>query len=99
MSKRINPDLIVEAGGRTKWNTAETRRWGFHNLYRITRYGLSLRSREVLLLKRDIDSRIARLDSVQRMTGLPIFSALAVLRGDNLLYENYASDFLSLIHI
>ena len=54
-----NPDLVVAEGGRTRWNTPERRRWGFHNLHRISRYGLSLRSRDVLVLRRDIDRRIA----------------------------------------
>jgi CubicO group peptidase (beta-lactamase class C family) len=88
-----NPDLGVAEGGRTQWNTPETRRWGFHNLHRISRYGLSLRSRDVLVLKRDIDRRIADLDAVRLMTSTTIFSGLAVIRGNTLLYEHYAPDF------
>ncbi|MCZ6884994.1 MAG: serine hydrolase, partial [Alphaproteobacteria bacterium] len=88
-----NPDLVVAEGGRTRWNTPETRRWGFHNLHRISRYGLSLRSRDVLVLRRDIDRRIAELDAVRHMTGTTIFSGLAVVRGNTLLYERYAPDF------
>jgi hypothetical protein len=66
-----NPDLVVGEGRRTRWNTAEHRRWGFHNwgfhnLYRNGRYGLSLRSRDVLPLRRDIDRRtVAR--SLERL--------------------------------
>jgi CubicO group peptidase (beta-lactamase class C family) len=89
----VNPDLVVAEGGRTQWNRPETRRWGFHNLHRISRYGLSLRSRDVLVLRRDIDRRIAELDAVRRMTSTTIFSGLAVVRGNTLLYEHYAPDF------
>ncbi|MFP6743666.1 MAG: serine hydrolase [Alphaproteobacteria bacterium] len=88
-----NPDLGVAAGGRTQWNTPETRRWGFHNLHRISRYGLGLRSRDVLVLNRDIDHRIGDLEPVRRMTATTIFSGLAVVRGNTLLYERYAPDF------
>ena len=88
-----SPDLQVAEGGRTRWNTPETRRWGFHNLHRITRYGLSLRSRDVMVLRRDIDLRIAAIDAVRRLTGTTIFSALAVIRGGTLIHEQYAADF------
>ncbi len=88
-----NPGLVVGEDRRTRWNTAEHRRWGFHNLHHNTRYGLSLRSPDVLPLRRDIDRRIAELDAVRRMTTTTIFSGLAVVRGDTLLYERYAPDF------
>ncbi len=88
-----NPDLVVGEGRRTRWNSAEHRRWGFHNLHRNGRYGLNLRSRDVLVLRRDIDRRIAELDAVRRMTSTTIFSGLAVVRGNTLLYERYAPDF------
>jgi CubicO group peptidase (beta-lactamase class C family) len=88
-----NPDFGVVESGRTQWNTPETRRWGFHNLHRITRYGLSLRSSEVMVLRRDTDRRVGDLDAVRRMTNTTIFSGMAVLRGSTLLYEHYAPDF------
>jgi len=88
-----NPELSVNDSSRTPWNTAETRRWGFHNMHLNNRYGLSLRSREVLVLKRDIDMRIARLERVRCMTETSIFSALAVIKDNALLYEAYAPDF------
>ena len=88
-----NPDLVIGSGGRPTWNTAEHRRWGWHNLHRITRYGLTLRSRDVMTLRRDIDLRIAELPAVRRFTGLDCFSGMAVLRGDQLLFEAYAPDF------
>ena len=88
-----NPDLGIGAGGRTHWNTAEHRRWGYHNLHRNVLYGLSLRARHVLALRRDIDRRIADLPAVRALTGSAVFSAMAVARGDRLLYERYAPDF------
>jgi len=88
-----NPDLVVGPGGRPTWNIAENRRWGWHNLHRINRYGLMLRARDVMTLRRDIDLRIAELPAVRRFTGLDCFSGMAVLRGDQLLFEAYAADF------
>ncbi|MGY8995994.1 MAG: serine hydrolase domain-containing protein [Alphaproteobacteria bacterium] len=88
-----NPDLIVGPDLRESWNTAERRRWGFHNLYRITRYGMHLRSRDVLALKHRIDRRIGDMDAVRRLTGTTMFSAMVVLRGDTLVFEKYAPDF------
>jgi CubicO group peptidase (beta-lactamase class C family) len=88
-----NPDLVIGPGGRPTWNTAENRRWGWHNLHRINRYGLMLRARDVMTLRRDIDLRIAELPAVRRFTGLDYFSGMAVLRGDQLLFEAYAADF------
>lgn len=88
-----NPDLAVNDAGRPFWNMPENRRWGWHNMHRIARYGLSLRSRDVLRLHRDIDLRIADLPAVARLTGMDCFSAMAVVRGDRLLFERYAPDF------
>lgn len=88
-----NPDLVVGDSGRPFWNTPENRRWGWHNLHRIARYAVSLRSRDVLRLHRDIDLRIAGLPAVARLTGMDCFSAMAVVRGDRLLFERYAPDF------
>ena len=88
-----NPDLIVGPDLREAWNTAERRRWGFHNLYRITRYGLYLRSRDVLSLQYRIDRRIGDIAAVRQLTGTTYFSAMVVLRGDTLVFEKYAPDF------
>jgi len=88
-----NPDLIVGPDLREAWNTAERRRWGFHNLHRITRYGLHLRSRDVLGVKRRIDRRIGDMAEVHRLTETTMFSAMVVLRGDTLVFDRYAADF------
>ncbi len=47
----------------------------------------------MLVLRRDIDRRIDELEAVRRMTNTTIFSGLAVVRGNTLLYERYAPDF------
>ena len=89
----LNPDLVVGPDQREAWMTSGHRRWGFHNLYRLTRYGMYLRSRDVLTLKRRIDRRIGDMPEVRRLTGTTFFSGMVVLRGDELVFETYAPDF------
>ncbi len=89
----LNPDLVVGPDQREAWITAGHRRWGFHNLFRLTRYGMYLRSRDVLTLKRRIDRRIGDMPEVRRLTGTTFFSGMVVLRGDKLVFEAYAPDF------
>ena len=93
LETRPNPDLVVGPDLREAWNTAERRRWGFHNLHRIARYGLHLRSRDVLRLARRIDRRIGDMEEVRRLTGTTFFSAMVVVRGATLVFEKYAPDF------
>lgn len=88
-----NPDLEVVANNMQRWNTPEHRRQGFRNLYRINRYGLTLRSDQVLKLDKNIDYRIGELPEVQALTGSEIFCGMAVARDQELLYEKYADDF------
>ena len=88
-----NPQLDVLDGRKSEWNQPAIRRWGFHNLSQITRYGLSIRSPQVMVLEKDQDRRIDELPSVRRMAGAVQFSALAVVRNSILLHEDYASDF------
>ena len=54
---------------------------------------LSLRSSDTLLLSRNIDRRIGDLPSVRALTGTQFFSGMAVLKGQELVYEAYAPDF------
>ena len=75
------------------WNTPPYRRYGFHHLHQIVRYACSFRSSRVLTLKSAPESAIAKLTSVRGLTSHPAFSALVVLRGNELLHEQYASDF------
>jgi CubicO group peptidase (beta-lactamase class C family) len=88
-----NPDLTVSAGNQPTWNQPDNRRHGFHNLYRLTRYWLSLRAARIQPLYRHIDPRIVEMPEVRRLTALPQFSAMVILRGPWLLFERYASDF------
>ena len=88
-----NPDLTVRFAERAPYNAPETRRWGFHNLHRIARYGVRLRARNVLVLKREFDMRIEAIPEVQRLTSTTMFSGMAVIRDGSLLFERYAPDF------
>ncbi|WP_018099518.1 serine hydrolase domain-containing protein [Sinorhizobium meliloti] len=88
-----NPDLAVGSDNRPHWNQPDHRRQGFHNLYRLARYGLSFRAGGVMPLRKCMDLRIAEMAAVRQLTSLPWFSAMAVIRGNELLYERYAPDF------
>lgn len=88
-----NPDLQVGADHKPRWNSADGRRHGFHNLHRIARYVQSFRAGAVLALHRDTDVALAARPDVAQLTGLPFFSAMVVLRGDRVLFERYAPDF------
>jgi hypothetical protein len=50
-----NPDLTILSDNKARWNTPEYRRHGFHNLHQINRYGITLRSDQVLNLEKEID--------------------------------------------
>ena len=93
MTLQPNPDLTVGADHKPRWNSADGRRHGFHNLHRIARYVQSFRAGAVLPLKRDTDLSLAARPDLAQLTGLPFFSAMVVLRGDRVLFERYAPDF------
>jgi len=93
MATQPNPDLAVASDNKALWSQANRRRRGMHNLQRIARYGSSFRSRQVMTLEKRVDTRIAMLEEVQRLTSLPSFSAMVVVRGSLVLYERYAPDF------
>ena len=88
-----NQDLVAQPGEMEGWNSPQHRRASFHNLHRIVRYGFSVRAPEVLKLTSSTDTRIGQLDSVQKLCNANIFSAMVVLRGEQLVYEQYAPDF------
>jgi len=88
-----NPDLVVAEDNKANWNLPDQRRWGFHNIHKITRYSLGLRAPQVMPLKKDIDLRIGNMPEVRRLTGTTLFSAMVVLRGQSILFETYAPDF------
>ena len=93
MTLQPNPDLTVGADHKPRWNSADGRRHGFHNLHRIARYVQSFRAADVLSLHRDTDVALAARPDVAQLTALPFFSAMVVLRGDRVLFERYAPDF------
>ena len=88
-----NPDLLVGRDNRAAWSQTDTRRWGFHNLHKISRYSLGIRAPSVLELHKNFDMRVPDLPLVRKMTGSPFLSGMAVLRGSEIIYENYAADF------
>lgn len=88
-----NPDLEVLQGNKARWSHADQRRQGWHNLHRIARYGASFRAARVMPLEKRMDLRIAELEPVRHFTSLPWFSAMLVVRGQQVLFERYAADF------
>ncbi len=88
-----NPDLQTVKNHKARWNSPDFRRSGFHNLYRNARYSISLRSERVLELEKNFDHRISDMASVRHLTSSSIFSGMVVLRGQEILYEDYADDF------
>ncbi len=88
-----NPDLTLVEDNKARWNTPAHRRHGFHNLHKINRYGLLLRSDHVLTLDEKIDSSISEIPGVKELTESQIFSAMVVLKDQSVLYESYAPDF------
>ena len=93
LSFRPNPALATVGDHKACWNSPDFRRWGFHNLHLNTRYGLRLSADRVLDLEKRLDRRISDMEEVRRLTGSGIFSAMVVVRGQNILHEAYASDF------
>ena len=88
-----NQDLSLVNDYLEHWNTPPYRRYGFHHLHQIVRYACSFRSSRVLKLTSTPESAIAELASVRDLTSHPAFSALIVVRDNELLHERYASDF------
>ncbi|MQW56147.1 serine hydrolase domain-containing protein [Sinorhizobium meliloti] len=88
-----NPDLTIGEDNKARWNQPDHRRHGFHNLHRLARYGLSFRAAHVMALRKRMDLRIADMELVHRLTSLPWFSAMVVVRNNELLFERYAPDF------
>lgn len=93
LNTHLNPDLEVIDDNKSRWNLPATRRHGFQNLYRLTRYGMSFRSDTVLTLDRKTDPRIGAEPELQRLTSTSHFCGMAVIRNQTLIYEKYAADF------
>jgi len=88
-----NPELQVQEDNKPGWNNPLNRRYGFHNLYRQTRYGMGLRAPLVLKLDPKPDSAIEVIPGVRELLENPAFSALVVARETDILFEQYAEDF------
>lgn len=88
-----NPDLAIAADNKPRWELADHRRHGFHNLHRIARYSLSFRAPSVLPLVKQVDWTIGERPDVARFLAMPHFSAFVVVQGNRILYEAYAPDF------
>ena len=88
-----NPDLVVGEGNKQRWNQPAQRRHGFHNAHRLFRQSLAMRSAAVWTLEHYPGARLAAHPGIADLTGLSTFSALAIARGNDLLFEAYAPDF------
>jgi CubicO group peptidase (beta-lactamase class C family) len=88
-----NGALAVVHDNKPNWNLPGNRRHGFHNLHLLARYTSGYRAARVLPLETRADLRIADRDDVRRLTTLPWFSAMVVVRGQHVLFERYAPDF------
>ena len=75
IASETNPDLTVGADNKARWNQPDHRRHGFHNLYRLARYGTSYRAGRVMSLRTRMDLRIAEMEAVRRLRS----AALAAL--------------------
>lgn len=88
-----NPDLVAGEDNVARWNRPDFRRQAFHHMHRLTRYGHRFRASDVMLLEKRMDLSIAARDDVVRLTSLPWFSAMIIVRGSLILYEKCAPDF------
>jgi len=88
-----NRDLAVGQGNMSWWSQADNRRCGWHNLHTIARYVESFRAARVLPLEKRTDASIAALESVRTLATVPWFSAMIVIHGQHVLFEQYAADF------
>lgn len=88
-----NPDLNVTHDNKARWHQPQTRRHGFHNLYRIPRYSVSFRAAEILQLDTNIDASIGSRPDVKKLIETEHFSGMVVLKNQELIFESYADDF------
>ena len=96
LNSKPNPTLVILRDNKAKWNLPEYRREGYRNLNRINRYGLFLRSDQVLQLDKNINYEIEKIPLVQKMTNHKSFCSLVVGRDQDILLEKYADDFSEL---
>ncbi len=88
-----NPDLTVGDDNKQRWNQPAHRRHGFHNAHRLFRRTYMVRSRNVLKLNAAPDAVLAAVPELQSLTQHDAFSALSIVRGNEILFEDHAPDF------
>ena len=93
LKEELNPSLSIIKDNKPRWYLPETRRDGYKNLHKINRYGLLLRSDLVLKLNNNSNPNIENISSVKKIINHKYFCSLLVGKGQDILYEKYASDF------
>jgi len=88
-----NQDLSIHVDNKPKWNLPKYRRHGFRNLHKINKYGMFLRSQNILDLEKNYINNINNFPSVMKMINHKSFCSLVVVRGQEILFERYADDF------
>jgi hypothetical protein len=89
----IAPGILLGALNKAEWDQPAARRRALRDLHRLHRYGLSLRSPQVLTLEACIDFRLHDLESLRWYIGHPFFSGIAVLVERQIVLEHYPPDF------
>jgi CubicO group peptidase (beta-lactamase class C family) len=85
--------ISVGTNNMGEWDQPENRRQGLRNLHRLHRYGSSFRAPKVQQLHMNMDFRLHHLASLRWYMSHPFFSGLSVLKGNEIIFEHYASDF------
>ena len=88
-----NPDLTVGKNNKQRWNQANHRRHGFHNAHKLFRRALMVRSRNVLVLGSHPNMAIQNHPKLKKLMHSPAFSALCIIRDNQILMETAADDF------
>lgn len=88
----IAPGILLGALNKAEWHQPAARRRALRDLHRLHRYGLSLRSPQVLTLETCIDFRLHDLESLRWYIGHPFFSGIAVLVERQIVLEHYAPE-------
>ncbi len=90
---RANPDLLVGADNKQRWNQPAHRRHGFHTAHSLFRRALMVRSRSVLDLEPSPLTPESRPANLQALLAHPAFSAFVCAQGGCVLIEEQAPDF------
>ena len=88
-----NPDLTVGKNNKQRWNQANHRRFGFHNAYKLFRRAFMVRSRNILVLESNPSPDIQKHSKLKKLMNDPAFSALCIIRDNQILMEAAAPDF------